>query len=121
MEKPSGFVYRIRDLLRWSADYPNGRLAATGAALILLPQILVAGAILLWESFPLPDDLPVHVVTRIQVAQSWWIIVFGMGGAFVGFPIGCVLLLFSCLRAWRDRRRRAATICAAPIQDSLPD
>jgi hypothetical protein len=120
MGMPRGIVYGIRDLLRWSAAYPNGRLAAAGVAFILIPEILVHGAILLWESFHLPDDLPVHVVTRIQVVQSWWIIVFGMGGVFVAFPIGCVLLLFACWRAWRERRRRAVAICPAPTQDALP-
>jgi len=103
MRASKGFVYRIRDLFRWSAAYPNGRLAVVGVALIIVPQILANGAILLWESFPLPDDLPVAAVTRIQVAQSWWIIIFGMGGGFVAFPIGCILLLFACGRAWRNR------------------
>ena|SRR5579872_4474615 len=100
--RPRGFVYRIRDLLRWSAGYPNGRLAAAAASLILIPQILVHGAIALWEFFPTPDDLPVQTVTRIQVVQSWWIIVFGMAG-LVALPIGCVLLLFACWRTWRAR------------------
>jgi hypothetical protein len=104
----------MRDLIRWSAAYPNGRLAAAGVACIFVPQILQYGAILVWEAIPLPDDLPVNVVTRIQVAQSWWIIVFGMGGALVALPIGCVLLLFSSWRAWRDRRRRAAAISRQP-------
>ncbi len=112
---PRGIVGGLRDLFRWSAAYPNGRLAAAGAAFICIPQILVHGAILLWESFPLPDDLPVNVVTRIQVVQSWWIIVFGMGG-LVALPIGCVLLLFAGWRAWRARRRKSATICPAPLK-----
>ncbi len=105
MRTPKGIVYRIRDLLRWSAAYPNGRLAAVGAGLILAPQILMQGAILLWESFPMPEDLSVAAVTRIQVAQSWWLLILGMGGGFVAFPIGCILILFAGARAWRDRRR----------------
>lgn len=83
---------------------------------MIIPQILVYGAILFWEAFPLPDDLPVHVVTRVQVVQSWWIIIFGIV-SLIAFPIGCVLLLFAC---WRDRRRRAAAICPTPIQDVMP-
>jgi hypothetical protein len=120
MEKPRGIIYRIRDWLRRSAAYPNGRLAAAGVAFIFVPRILEQAAILLWEAFPLPDDLPVHFVTRIQVVQSWWIIIFGLGGGLVAFPIGCVLLLFAGWRAWRDRRRRAAANCPGPAHDTMP-
>jgi hypothetical protein len=121
MGNPKGIVYRLRDLFRWSAVYPNGRLAVTGAALILIPQCLVYGAILLWNLFPLPDDLPVHVVTRIQVVQSWWIIVFAMGGGLVAFPIGCVLLLFAGWRGWRAKSRRAAAISPTISRDSTAE
>jgi len=80
----------------------------------LIPQVLVQGAVWLWETFPVAGDLPVQDVTRVQVVQSWWIIIFGMGGAFIAFPLGCGLLLFGSWRVWRDRRRRAAANSSDP-------
>ena len=107
MGKLPGIFGGFRELVRRSAAYPNARIIAAGMALILIPQILVQGAVWLWVTFPVADDLPVRDITRIQVFQSWWILIFGMGGAFIAFPLGCGLLLFGSWRVWRDRRRRA--------------
>jgi hypothetical protein len=105
MMNPRGIIYGMRDLRRWSAAYPNGRLAAAGALILLTPRLLVEGAVLLWEHFPLADDLSVQEITRIQVFQSYWLLTFGFA-EFVTFPIGLAMLLFAGWRAWRDKQRR---------------
>src|SRR5262249_4367793 len=105
MKKAQGIVDGVQRLLQWFAA-SNGRLAAAAVVLILMPQILAQGSNLLWNSLPLPKELPVDQVTRIQFAQSWWTIIFVMGGGLVAFLFGWVLLFSAGVRAWRDRRRR---------------
>ena len=120
MTKARGIVYGTRQLLQWFTA-SNGKLAVAGLALLLVPEILKHGSNWLFETFPIPKDLPVDQATRIQVVLSWWSLVFLNGCGFIAFLTGCVLLFTAGRRARRDRRRRNPVKPPAPNPDAATE
>ncbi|MGQ0634865.1 MAG: hypothetical protein ACT4QC_09665 [Planctomycetaceae bacterium] len=98
---------------RWSSMNPNGRLAALGVAMIVLPSAVIYGAraaSTLLGSLPAPLNIVAGVVAILGI----WLYT----GTFLGQPAGLLLISFAIWRAVRDQQRRLANH-SIPIKDNL--
>ena len=118
MRKPGGIIYGMLALFRWSAKYPNARLAFLGWALWFMPIVMVFGLVTVFKFAPSSQSS----LEALQIVLL----------AFQFICVACVvagtgLILFAGRRAhwWADRDRRQASRTAttppAPNPDARPD
>jgi hypothetical protein len=103
-----GLIGAATTINRWSHADPNGRLAAAGAAGIVVPFVVGFAVILALELFPLPEDP--------QQSFHWgkydagffisWSFIVTRPIFFLSLLVGLILLIFASWRALRNRRRQ---------------